>query len=244
MDICCFSDYASTEARKTMGLYAVDRETLVASIRPARRVRILLWMYQACEDLFLTRDACHTAVNLFDRFVSGRRVMCGDLHLLATTCIYIAAKVCDNGDEAIRADDLRETTAGAIRHNHEIIDAELVVLHALGFFVTPRSAPTFLDTSRADYSDAAYRLDVATLDPRYADHTPEDLARFVSSAEAGLPAKDCPQWLLGYTKHETPPESKGMDVDVRVKSTIQTAHANSEEGDDIVKFYSAARARQ
>ena len=208
--------------------YAVSRRALVAGVCPRKRATVLRWVYEVCAECRLTRDACHTSVNLFDRFVSLRRVSAAQLQLVAVTCIFIAVKVCDK-DDRLSASELREYTGGAVASDRDIIEVESMVLNALGFMVTPRSAPTFMDVARTDHADAAYRLDVATLDPRYADYTPAALAALVHAVAARRAPANCPVWLLAGPAHVAPLPAARVSGDDRVMATVQTAHVNSME---------------
>eukprot|EP00049_Salpingoeca_infusionum_P003970 m.73213 g.73213 ORF g.73213 m.73213 type:complete len:593 (-) comp12361_c0_seq4:674-2452(-) len=118
-------------------------EDLGCKINKLQRAIILSWLMDVCDDYKLQRSTFHSAVYLFDGFLSVQP--CPERHrlqLLGCTCLFLAAKFEEIYYPSI--DELAELTAGACTAQ-QMRDMELEVCKAVGWCFSGSTSLGWLD---------------------------------------------------------------------------------------------------
>jgi cyclin A len=133
-------------------------ETVQWEVTYAQRAILVDWMVAAAYACQMTSDALFLAVDCLDRFLSAQPAARELLHLVAVTCLWLAAKY-----EEVQAPKLptfllllpEGTLAKAT-----VLDMELRVLRTLGYQLTLPTAKTFLRLSFQRLGEVAIDRDL------------------------------------------------------------------------------------
>jgi G2/mitotic-specific cyclin 1/2 len=191
-----------------------DYFALQTDIKPRMRSILVDWLVEVHLRFRLTPETLFLAINLMDRFLTESTVEVEKLQLLATGCLFIAAKYEEVWSPSVK--NYSYVTDGGSTEE-EILQAERFILTALNFNLSYPNPMNFLRRiSKADNYDietrtmAKYLLEITVIDYKFLGVKPSlcaAAAMYVSRRLLGRPEWDATltKYAGGYTLDQMKP---------------------------------------